>query len=400
MIASVDAARFKAPEFGKATKRPGDRWAFTYFLPEKISRHLPLAPETVLALSDADNALGNLQGLGRLIPEPDLLVGPFLTREAVASSRIEGTNASLSDVLKAEEAVAERSDDVMEVERYLAAIRHGLKFIEELPITQRLIKDLHRILMTGVRGEERQPGEIRSTPVWIGSRTATPETAVFVPPLPEDLPDLITDWETYVNEPPREPVLVRCAIMHYQFETVHPFLDGNGRIGRLLVVLLLIAERRLMAPLLYLSGYLESNRREYYERLQAVRERGEIQEWIQFFCTAVARQSEDASWRANRLVELREKYLRQSATDRSRVASIIPLVFQNPFITARRVERAVGITNQGARNLLEKAVDYGWITHIGSSGRGGRHYWAAEDILETIETSTIYPQETDDSTHY
>lgn len=395
----MDGARFKAPRFGKATKRPGDKWAFTYFLPERIPRQLALDSETVLALSEADSLLGNLHGLGKLIPEPDLLVGPFLAREAVASSRIEGTNASLADVLKAEEVTVERSDDVLEVERYLAATRHGLKSIEKLPITQRLIKQLHEILMSGVRGEEKQPGEIRKTPVWIGSPTDTPEAAVFVPPLPEDLPGLITDWEKYVNEPPREPALARCALMHYQFETIHPFLDGNGRIGRLLVVLLLIAERRLAAPLLYLSGYLESNRAEYYERLQAVRERGEIQEWIQFFCTAVARQSEDAAWRAGQLVELREQYLRESSDDRSRVAALIPLIFENPFITARRVEGATGITNQGARNLIERAADkYGWITYLGSAGRGGRNYWAAERVLKAIDSPTTYRQETDEAT--
>lgn len=396
----MESERFKAPEFGKATKRPGDKWAFTYFLPEKIPRNLSLTAETVLALSEADNALGTLQGLGRLVPEPDLLVGPFLTREAVASSRIEGTNASLSDVLKAEESAVEKNDDIIEVERYLEAIRYGLNSIEKLPITQRLMKELHRILLTGVRGEEREPGEIRKTPVWIGSPTDTPETAVFVPPLPEHLPELLTDWEKYVNDPPPVPLLVRCAMMHYQFETIHPFLDGNGRIGRLLVVLLLLAERRLTAPLLYLSGYLETHRAEYYERLQAVRERGEIQEWIQFFCTAVARQSEDAAWRASQLVELREEYLRQSSGDRSRVSAIIPLIFRNPFISVRRVEASVKVTNQGARNLIDKAVRYGWLKYIGSVGRGGRNIWAAENILRTIELPTVYRQEGEAATQH
>ena len=161
----MDAERYKGAEYGRAVQRPGDKWAFTYYLPNPLPRHLPFDSDTVLLLSDADNSLGHLQGLGRLIPEPDLLVGPFLTREALASSRIEGTNASLTEVLRAEEVGAERSDDVAEVERYLAATRRGLKLIETLPISLRLLKEVHITLMEGVRGEEKQPGEIRWSPV-------------------------------------------------------------------------------------------------------------------------------------------------------------------------------------------------------------------------------------------
>lgn len=258
--AVVDAERYRTTQFGKATQRPGDKWAFTYYRPEPIPRTLSLDTETVFLLSEAENSLGHLHGLGRLIPEPNLLVGPFLTREALASSRIEGTNASLTEVLKAEEVEAAKTDDVAEVERHLAATRKGLQLIQTLPISQRLIKQVHAELMDGVRGEEKQPGEIRWSPVWIGS--STPTTALFVPPLPEHLPELLTDWEKFVNEPSRLPLLVRSALMHYQFETIHPFLDGNGRVGRLIIGLQLIAEERLTAPLLYLSGYLETGRTE------------------------------------------------------------------------------------------------------------------------------------------
>jgi Fic family protein len=387
---NVDADRFQAPAFGKATRRPGDRFAFTYFEPTKIPRKLDLDSDTIYALSNADNALGKLQGLGRLIPQPELLVGPFLAREAVASSRIEGTKASLSDVLKAEESVAERSHDIEEVQRYISAMRRGLQLIQQLPITQRLFIDLHKILLSGVRGEERQPGMLRWSPVWVGSPTDTPDTAAYVPPLPELIPDLLTDWEQFVNEPVKLPILVRAALMHYQFETIHPFLDGNGRIGRLLIVLQLIIEGRLSAPLLYLSGYMETHRQEYYDRLQAVRERGEILEWIQFFCTAVQRQAEDAADRASKLVAIRERYIEQSSTDRSRIAGLIPLLFQNPYITAYRVTQKLNLTNQGARNLLEKAEAYRWVVKIGGFGRGGRLYWAAHEILDVIESPVTY----------
>ncbi|MBG6068149.1 Fic family protein [Micromonospora ureilytica] len=390
----MEAANYQKTLFGYPTRRPGDKWAFTYYRPEMIPRDLTFETDTVLLLSEADNALGHLQGLGRLIPQPELLVGPFLTREAIASSRIEGTKASLSDVLKAAEDVSEKTDDIAEVGRYLSATRAGLQLIKELPLSVRLIKAVHEILMEGVRGEERLPGEIRHSPVWIGG--STPNNAIFVPPLHDHLPELLTDWERFVNERSRLPLLVRSALMHYQFETIHPFLDGNGRIGRLLIVLQMIAEQRLTSPLLYLSGYLETHRREYYDHLQAVRETGAIQSWIQFFCRAVKEQSEDAVARAAQLVELREKYYKQAGDDRSRVNMLIPLMFQNPFMTAKRVQSAVGGTPQGARNLLERAVEYGWLQFMGAQGRGGRLYYAATEVLEAIESPTTYerPQPT------
>ncbi|WP_291408094.1 Fic/DOC family N-terminal domain-containing protein [Actinophytocola sp.] len=303
-----------------------------------------------MALSEADAAIGYLQGLGKLIRDPDLLIGPFLTREAVASSRIEGTRASLSDVLKAGEEEGEgedRSDDIGEVVRYLHASRRGLELIKSLPITQRLITEVHKCLLTGVRGEERQPGELRRSPVWIGAGTHTLETAQYVAPAPNHLGELLTDWERFVNTPSRIPVLVRCALMHYQFETIHPFLDENGRIGRLLVGLMLISEGRLTTPLLYLSGYLESHRSEYYERLQAIRERGEMQEWIKFFLRAIKEQASDAAARAIKLVELREMYLDQSKSDPSRISAIVPLIFRNPFISVPVVMRATKVSDQG-----------------------------------------------------
>ena len=187
-------------------------------------------------------------------------------------------------------------------------------------------------------------------------------------------------------------VLARSALMHYQFETIHPFLDGNGRIGRLLIGLQLIAEGRLNAPLLYLSGYMETFRRDYYDRLQAVRETGDIQGWLRFFFVAVKAQSDDAVDRAGRLVALREDFYKQSSADRSRVNALIPLIFYNPFITVARVQRAVGVTAQGARNLLDRAVQYGWLQYMGAVGSPGRHYYAAPRVLEIIETPTSYPE--------
>jgi Fic family protein len=178
--------------------------------------------------------------------------------------------------------------------------------------------------------------------------------------------------------------------MHYQFETIHPFLDGNGRIGRLLVGLMLVEQRRLDTPLLYLSGYLEANRREYYDRLQGVRERGEIQEWLQFFLTAVKLQAQDSVHRAARIVELRERYIADASLTRSSLPRLVDVLFRNPYVTVARVQRELDLTNQGARNLIREAERRKWLTDLGVSGRGGRTYWYARDIFTIIEAPTSY----------
>lgn len=387
----MDPTRFVTNEFGAVTREPGKEWAFDYFLPAEIPRNLDLSSATVNILSQADASLGLLNGLGRLVSEPELLVGPYLTREAVSSSRIEGTQTTLSEVFKAEASESPiASEDIAEVERYVQATRHGFEAIKTLPITQRLVKELHEILLQGVRGKEKLPGELRTTPVWIGSPTDSPDTAIFVPPLPADIPDCLADWERFVNTATPMPTLVKAGLMHYQFETIHPFLDGNGRIGRLLINLLLTEEGRLTRPLLYLSGYLEGNRDEYYERLQAVRERGQVQEWLQFFFTAVKRQADDAVTRASALVELRERYLRDASHSRSNLPGLVRLLFRNPYVTVKRVERALEITNAGARNLVLNAQGRGWLTEIGTSGRGGKTFWLANQVFDIIEAPASY----------
>jgi Fic family protein len=393
----VDPTVFTNGTFGRPRRRPGDRWAFWTFEPAPIPRELALEPATVMALSRADTALGHLQGLGHLIADPQLLIGPYITREALASTRIEGTQASLAEVLQAgaeDEANPPPNDDIAEVAAYIRATYRGLELIRTLPITQRLILDVHQVLLSGVRGAERNPGELRRSPVWVGSPADNPDTATFVPPLPDLLGDLIADWERFVNEPPALPTLIRSGLMHYQFETIHPFLDGNGRVGRLLIGLHLQQEGRLTAPLLYLSGYLESHRREYYERLQAVRERGEIQQWLQFFLTAIARQAEDGVDRAAALVRIREEYLASGSSSRSRIGEIVPLLFANPFITISRVERSLGITNQGARNLVLDAADRGWLEPLAqSAARGRKRVWIARQVFNVIEAPPLYERQ-------
>lgn len=391
LLRLMDPHRFTDNAYGEVAREPGNRWAFWYFSPRAIPRDLQLVGPTIKALSDADASLGRLQGLGTLVRDPELLLGPYLTQEAVASSRIEGTQASLSDVLQAEASGSPSpNEDIAEVERYVAATRRGYELVKQLPITQRLILDLHSTLMSGVRGQDKLPGEFRRSPVWVGSPTDSPDTAIYVPPLPAEIPGLMSDWEDFVNTPDRMPTLIRCGLMHYQFETIHPFLDGNGRIGRLLINLLLMEEGRLSTPLLYISGYLERHRKDYYNRLQEVREQASIQEWLQFFLTAVRRSSDDAVNRAERLVGLREAYLAEASKTRSNLTALVGLLFTNPFVTVVRVERATGLTNQGARNLIKEAARRGWVEEIGSMGRGGRMYWVARDLYEVIDAPVSY----------
>lgn len=387
----MDPKSFTDQSYGQVEREAGNKWSFWYFNPAPLPRDLSLTMATVRALSDADNALGHLQGLGRLVTDPQLLLGPYVTREAVASSRIEGTETSLSQVLKSEASDAVTTDEsVAEVERYVQATFEGLRLINELPLSRRLAEQVHAVLLQGVRGQEKLPGQFRHSPVWVGSPTNRPETAVYVPPLPDLLGEIFSDWERFVNERDGLPILIRCALMHYQFETIHPFLDGNGRIGRLLIVLLLVEAGRLPTPILYLSGYLEQHRREYYDRLQAVRERGEMQQWLQFFLTAVRETAADAVRRAGRLVVLRERYLAEARTARSNLMGLVEVLFRNPYVNVARAQRQLGLTGQGARNIIKAAEARGWLVPAGASGRGGRQHWVAADIFEIIEAPLRY----------
>lgn len=387
----MDPSRFVDSVFGAATRAPGERDAFTYYLPRPIPRALTLSTDVIAVLSEADAALGLLQGVGVLITDPSLLIGPYLRREALASSRIEGTQASLSEVFQAEIDVDARNSETSEVQRYLEATEQAYELAKTLPITQRLILDVHATLLSGVRGEEKSPGELRRSPVWVGVAGATPENAAYVPPLPRHLGELLTDWESFVNlDGHTLPALVQAALMHYQFETIHPFLDGNGRIGRLLINLLLMDRGRLPLPLLYLSSYFETHRDEYYARLQGVRERAEIDQWLTFFLTAVRAQADDAVARSRDLVALREAYRSEAVKERSNLSRLVDIIVTNPFVTVKSVAGQLGVTPQGARNLVKNAESRQWLRSLGTQGKGGRELWIAPAIFAIIESPMNY----------
>jgi len=360
-------------------------------LPTGIPRALVLEPESMAAVSRADLALGRLSGLAMLIDDPELLLGPAMAQEALSSSRIEGTQASLSDVLSAESADEPIDDEnLREVNNYLNAAAQGRELMRTWPLTQRFFCALHATLLTNVRGEEKFPGELRKSPVWIGSPNARPETARFIPPHHERLGELLADWEKFVNEPSTMPPVLRAALMHYQFETIHPFLDGNGRIGRLLIGFALVADGVLSAPILPISGYFERNRDEYYNRLQAVRERGEIEEWVQFFCEGVEQQANQAAARIRSLVAIRERYRRETINDRSALTSVVDLVFRNPVVTVAAVMRSAGVSRPAASAALRRAEARGWLRSAGRWGRGGRERWVATDVWAAVSSEVAF----------
>ncbi len=379
----MHAARFVAPDWGRAVNT-GGQFGYVAFRPQPLPRELALDGPTVLALSDADAALGRLVGAGRLLPAPHLLVTPYLAREAVASSRIEGTQASLSDVFEAGATDAVPNADLQEVRNYIAAVEHGIARLPDLPLSMRLLRECHGVLMSGVRGAEKTPGELRQSQNWIGAASATVADAAFVPPPPEDLGPTLQAWETYIHDPePRLPLLIRSALLHYQFETIHPFLDGNGRLGRVFVVLHLLQEQRITAPLLYLSAHLEQNRTTYYERLQAVREQGEVQEWLQFFLQAISTQAADAVTRAEDLLDLREEFRSRLRGKRSRATEVVDLLFGNPVMTVRIVVNRLGVTPQGATLLLRQLVE-AKILDQPRTGPGRRTRYTCQALMTVL----------------
>jgi Fic family protein len=360
--------------------------AYHAFVPKPVPRELVLAPDTIMLLSEADAALGRLAGVGRLLPDPHLLVNAYITREAVASSRIEGTQASVTEVFDA--AITGRSAraDIQEVRNYIVALEHGLdRLSEDFPISLRLIKEMHGVLLANVRGQERTPGEFRRSQNWISSPDNRPQTARFVPPTVEEMWKALDDWEKYLHDDqPRLPLLIRCALLHHQFETIHPFLDGNGRLGRLFIILYLVDRGGLPTPLLYISSYFDRRKEEYYDRLQYVRERGEVQAWLDFFLRGVADQAKDAINRAEVLADLRERYRLALQGNRSRAIEVADLLFANPIMTVKAVQQRVGVSQPGATKLLRTLSVNGIVREVGE-GPGTRHRWFADDILRVLD---------------
>lgn len=381
------------------TSQASGYWAFA---PNPLPPPIEWTADLVAVLSEADRALGELAGLGRSLPNPHLLIRPFVRREAVLSSRIEGTLASLSDLYiyeaaqplggrhgvgDADAAVlpGELPADVREVANYVRALEYGLARLAVFPLSLRLIREMHGQLLQGVRGETQTPGEFRRSQNWIGPPGCTLNDATYVPPPVVEMKEGLDALEKFLHAPSRLPPLIRLGLIHYQFEAIHPFLDGNGRIGRLLVTLLLCAWGLLPEPLLYLSAFFEAHRIEYYNHLFGVSQAGAWDRWLVFFLQGVTEQANDAVARAQRLQGLRERYRGQLQSSRmaARLLQLVDLLFAQPVITARQVETALAIDFPTAQRYVNQLVEAGLLHEI--TGKARNRVYRANELVRAIE---------------
>ncbi len=379
----MDANRYSDTAFG-AARRTGGRHGYVAYFARPVPRRVTISEENLLRLADAEAALGRLAGAGRLLPDPHVLVRPYLRLEAVASTRIEGTQASLRELFDAEAGDQPYGADIEEVVNYVQAMETGLARLQTLPVSGRLIREMHAVILAGVRGRDRQPGELRTTQNWIGAPGATIETATFVPPPPDELGPLMTDLEHFIHEEPRLPPLVQAALVHHQFETIHPFLDGNGRLGRLLIVFFLVVRDRLPEPLLSLSPYFERHRQAYYDALQSVRERGELDQWLELFLDGVRTQATDALARAERLTDLREQYrITVRAATRGIANQVVELALEQPVLNARTVEARLDVSRPAALKALRQLADLGVLAQS-AEGPRGQLRWLAPEVISVL----------------
>lgn len=328
------------------------------FIPAPLPPNPPLRMDDAMIrlLSEADRTLGRLDGVASVLPNPDLFVAMYVRHEAVLSSQIEGTQSTLEDVLEfeAEGKITDQPRDVEEVFNYVEAMNHGLARLSALPLSLRLIREIHGTLLKGVRGHERNPGEFRRTQNWIGPPNCTLAEAEFVPPPPDEMERDLGDLESFLHEPGSLPILVHCGLAHAQFETIHPFLDGNGRMGRLLITFLLCERAILQRPLLYLSYYFKAHRSQYYDRLMAVRNDGDWEGWMRFFLQGVVEVSDAATRTARSILEMRELHRAQLA--KSNVATygvrLLEFLFQRPIVSVRVVEQLLGCSYVTAAKVV------------------------------------------------
>jgi len=365
---------------GRYIRQPSGYRAF-------IPAPLPPDPPVAMAglqdlLSRADRALGRLDGSVLTLPNPDLFVFMYVRKEAVLSSQIEGTQSSLQDVLAAEARIfsRERPGDVREVLNYIEAMHYGLARLQELPLSVRLIREIHERLLRGVRGGRLAPGELRTSQNWIGPTGCALSEASFVPPPPEMVPELLSDLERFLHRPDDLPALIKIGLAHAQFETIHPFLDGNGRVGRLLITFLLCSQEILHKPVLYLSYYFKRHRQAYYDHLQAVRDSGDWEAWLAFFLRGVTEVSEQATETARRILQMREEHRSAIAENMGYAAGnghrVLETLFERPIVSVKDVEGITGTSYAAANQLVKRLEGLGLLEEITGQARNRRFRYA------------------------
>lgn len=358
---------------------------FVAFVANPLPPRIEWTNALAQVLSAADRAVGELAGVGRTLSNPQLLIRPFLQKEAVLSSRIEGTRASLADLLlfDVEPSATPEVSDTREVRNYVVALEYGLKRLDALPIGTRLMCELHKLLLDGVRGAGGA-GELRRIQVHIG-RSARMSDATFVPAPANEIPRLLSDLEKFIHSKSDIPALLRLAMIHYQFEAIHPFHDGNGRIGRLIISLLLASEKILPQPLLYLSAFFERHRAQYYEGLLHVSTRGAWKEWFLYFLEAMHDQSLEAIATANRLSALRDRFHSRLHTRRTTglLHKLVDALFNNPALTVSQAAQMLAVSYRGAQQNVDRLVDVGILSEI--TGQKRNRIFIAHEIVEAVE---------------
>jgi Fic family protein len=378
----MDPKNFRSLDVGRTILTPTGFWAFIPNpLPPVVIWPLPL----VSALSEAERDFSRLAALAAVFPFPRLLIQPFIHSEAVISSRIEGTRASLLDLYTYETAPGswiEPDNDVREVYNYVRAMDYGLGRLKTLPLSQRFIRELHAILMDNVRGGALTPGEFRRSQNWIGPAGSTPSNAPYVPPPVEEMHLALDSLELFFHADTQIPPLVRSAMIHYQFEAIHPFLDGNGRVGRLLMTLLLCEWGLLPQPVLNLSTYFERYRQEYYDLLLNVSQRGAWDAWLHFVLRGISEQAKDGVYRMERLRGIRDSYQTMVNKDRNpeRLAAVIDFLFSRPVFSARQASAALGIPFKTAQDYIDKLERSGVLREI--TGYARNRIYQADEILK------------------
>jgi Fic family protein len=377
---------FHSLKVGQVILTPKGYYAF---LPAPLPPNLDWSSLLVTALSESERDLSRLATLADTFPFPRLLIQPFMRREAVLSSRIEGTRATLAEPYTYESAqlsFLEPDSDVCEVLNYVDALDYGVERIKILPISLRLICKLNEKLMQGVRGGNLTPGEFRRTQNWIGLAGSTIMTATYVPPPVDEMNQALSDLEKFIHTSTDVPALARAAMIHYQVEAIHPFLDGNGRVGRLLMALLLAEWNILPQPLLNLSAYFERFRQEYYDHLQAVSQRGNWEAWLRFFLRGVSAQSRDSIARIERLDAIRSSYqpLVETQKNSERMAAVVDFLFGRPLFNAKQLAEGLNMPFKTSRQYIEKLVQAGILREI--TGYARNQIYRADEIFNAIDS--------------
>ncbi len=355
-------------------------------LPPKPS--IELTEDMINLLIKANSQLAVLESLATRIPNVELFVSMYVRKEALMSSQIEGTQATLEDVLDPM-IEANTNRNVADVVNYIKATEFAIKRLNELPLCNRLIKETHAVLMEGVRGQEKSPGEFRRSQNWIGGQGSTLKNARYIPPSPDDMIEAMSDLEKYINADDELDALIRAALIHYQFETIHPFLDGNGRVGRLLITLFLMEKKVLSTPALYISYFLKKNRVEYYDRMTEVRAKGNYEQWVTFFLRALLESAEDATATIDELIALHDKNA-AVISGMGRAAKNAMLVFEyleaNPIIEIRKTAEALSITFNTASSAIKRLADAGILVQTTNASRN--RTFAYGDYLSILRKGT------------